>query len=54
MISSTYFKCQKDFNKIVPEELIGGEKNHPQFIELPEYTKGTNGNTHLREARQMS
>lgn len=54
MISSTYFKCQKDFNKIVPEELIGGEKKHPHFIELPEYTKGTNGNTHLREARQMS
>lgn len=26
MISSTYFKCQKDFNKIVPEELIGGKK----------------------------
>lgn len=35
MISSTYFKCQKDFNKIVPEELIGGKKNYPQFIELP-------------------
>lgn len=24
-------------------------KKHTQFIELPEYTKGTNGNTHSRE-----
>lgn len=38
MISSTYFKCQKDFNKIVPEELMG-EGGDTQFIELPEYTK---------------
>lgn len=38
MISSTYFKCQKDFNKLISEELIGKKKD-AQFIELPKYTK---------------